>query len=265
MSQTSTRSSKAKSGQTDVMRETFKQFYEEFPKIVSDIVRSETRILENEIQDLRNEVTTLRESNIQLIYLLTHQHPSLNKIFNSESVDTNKTEGKGESSIIQSEINGNPTSTVSNLNMENKLRSNSTINRKENSKYERNILSKDSNEMASKMTKTNENRSSVKPRSTGITGSNTHITNFRAVSKKTEVFVSRLHPATTTDQIRAYLCKEFPEIECESLTSKYPENYASFKITVNADNYTCIMNPDVWPDGTFINKFFRKRRQPQTI
>ncbi|CAH0553616.1 unnamed protein product [Brassicogethes aeneus] len=55
---------------------------------------------------------------------------------------------------------------------------------------------------------------------------------LKVVPKKSFVYVSRLEPNTQCEDIITYLNSKFPEITCESVESKFPQHYASFKITV---------------------------------
>lgn len=88
---------------------------------------------------------------------------------------------------------------------------------------------------------------------------------LRAVPKKSFLHVTRLHPETTAAELRTFLEGQFPDVECELIKSKFPEKYASFKVAINRDNVDEAMNPQLWPRGTYVNKFFQRRyRGPTT-
>lgn len=82
---------------------------------------------------------------------------------------------------------------------------------------------------------------------------------LKVVPKKSFVYVTRLDPSTKCDNIVDYLKATFPEIKCESLISKFPTSYSSFKLTVDVDNFEKVMNPDLWPQGTYLDKFYHPR------
>lgn len=90
-------------------------------------------------------------------------------------------------------------------------------------------------------------------------------TSLRAVPKKAYLHVTRLHPDTTCDEVKAFLATEFSEVECEALTSKFPEYYASFKVIINHDNKEKVMNPQLWPRGAYINTFFRRKNNAMPV
>lgn len=254
----------------------------EFESTMTEIIKKETEILTEKIKEVNKEVMILKDSNILLINLLTS---------NSKVTDTERKDGQEKLMIKKvHEIteNDNLKTTITlcrkgdNKNgktyekkedatkikaPEDKDKQNynwTTVTHKrgkETNNYETEMLNRNTTTDFVKKT----NRSSQKPHSTGFTGSNPQTSNIKAVSKMAEIFISRLHPSTTSDQIKTYLGPEFPEIQCESIESKHPETYSSFKITINSNNFTHLMNPDKWPNGVFINKFFRKRKQFPTI
>lgn len=96
----------------------------------------------------------------------------------------------------------------------------------------------------------------------GITGNLKHISNIKVVPKKSFLYVSRLYPSTKCEDVVKLLKNEFPEVLCETLTTKYPEHYAFFKVTLNLNNLSRAMNPDFWPNGCYVSRFFRPRVQP---
>lgn len=87
---------------------------------------------------------------------------------------------------------------------------------------------------------------------------------LKSVSKLAFLHVYKLHPETKVDDLREYLIQRFPEIQVEKLTSKYPEHYSSFKITLNESHLSDAMNPEIWPENTHVNRFFHSRKRPTT-
>lgn len=83
---------------------------------------------------------------------------------------------------------------------------------------------------------------------------------IRAAPRKTYLHISRLHPETTSQQLEDQLRRSFPEVECEKLQSKYPSHYSSFKITIDMDKREMAMDPQLWPRGTLVNRYFFRRK-----
>lgn len=102
------------------------------------------------------------------------------------------------------------------------------------------------------------NRYSKNSKNMGIVGS-AKIENVSAVTKKSVLFVSRLSVQTQLDVLQNYVRNYFPEAECSVLKSKFPEHYSSYKIIVDSVNYEAAMDPEKWPTGAFVSKFFQKR------
>lgn len=216
---------------------------EEFEEIISKAVKKETKILHEKIQKLGEEIIILRESNIELVHLLTtlpKYEKKVPKITKYEDV-TYITKKKDK---LKSNNEETPE------NMKEKTSAESQI-----------IISEDPQIIM----ETNSDYSSIikrqrKTNSSGITGKgSTNINNLKAAEKKIEMYITRLHKDTTVNDITEFLKKKFPEVRCEQGQSKFPECYSSFKITINENNYNSFMNPDLWPSGIYINKFFRKR------
>ncbi|KAJ3655536.1 hypothetical protein Zmor_014662 [Zophobas morio] len=82
---------------------------------------------------------------------------------------------------------------------------------------------------------------------------------LKAAPKKALLYVSRLRPGTTEDQILNFLKNDFPEVKVQPLVAKYPEYYSSFKIIVDLVNKEKAMDGNRWPQGTYISRFFHRR------
>lgn len=88
---------------------------------------------------------------------------------------------------------------------------------------------------------------------------------IEAVPEMSYFHVFKLHPSTTMQGIIRYLKPEFPEVNCEKLTSKYPNDYSSFKVGVLESNVSKFLEPSRWATGTRINKFFFPRKKLTTL
>ena len=85
--------------------------------------------------------------------------------------------------------------------------------------------------------------------------------NIETVPKKGHLFVSRLHPNTDRNSLEAEVKKFFHEGECEPVTSKHPNVYASFKVTINASNLESALKPEIWAPGALVTKFFHRKKK----
>ncbi|CAG9815509.1 unnamed protein product [Phaedon cochleariae] len=87
----------------------------------------------------------------------------------------------------------------------------------------------------------------------------------KGVPKYINLHVYRLKPGTTTDELTHLLKSNFPEVACESLNSKFPELYSSFKVTIMESHFRKAMDPSLWPFGACISRFLEKRKQEPQI
>ena len=75
-----------------------------------------------------------------------------------------------------------------------------------------------------------------------------------------DIFVGGCSSGTTSEQVAQY-CK-YGDIElktCESLESK-SKYYESFKITAVFTDKDKLLNPEFWPMGVFVRKFFKPKQ-----
>lgn len=82
-----------------------------------------------------------------------------------------------------------------------------------------------------------------------------------SVPRKTFLHVTRLHPDTTCSDVLDFVRVHFSEAECQKQTSRYPDFYASSKISINIDNIDKAMLPEIWPNGVRVSRFFQKRHR----
>jgi hypothetical protein len=83
---------------------------------------------------------------------------------------------------------------------------------------------------------------------------------LKAGNKKAHIYVGRLHPTTSTTQITDHLryAASLENVEIASVESK--SDYAAFRLTCDFDNLNEIMNPHLWPAGTYSIVSFLKER-----
>ncbi|KAJ3647281.1 hypothetical protein Zmor_019167 [Zophobas morio] len=82
---------------------------------------------------------------------------------------------------------------------------------------------------------------------------------LRTVPKYQQLHVYRLVPETTTDDLQEFLKPNFPEVLCDQLSAKYPEQYLSFKVSLYSNHIAEAMKAEVWPKGACVRKFFQIR------
>lgn len=73
--------------------------------------------------------------------------------------------------------------------------------------------------------------------------------------------VSNLETGTDETVLCDYLCKFAPSCKVEKLSSRHPERYDSFKVTVLKDEADRILDKQIWPEGVVLNRFFPARRR----
>lgn len=72
--------------------------------------------------------------------------------------------------------------------------------------------------------------------------------------------VFKLHPEFTVEELTEIIKPVIPEAVCEQMDSKYPHYYSSFKVTVNDSSLSAALNPEIWPKGAWVNRFFHPRK-----
>lgn len=101
---------------------------------------------------------------------------------------------------------------------------------------------------------------------TAIIGSSSETNRMKAVPEIVTLYVTRLSTETRAVDVTTQLRNRFPEVKTEEVTSRFPDIYKSFKVTLHKSNYEAAMKPDVWPAGVRVDRFFhrRPRREPPT-
>jgi len=85
-----------------------------------------------------------------------------------------------------------------------------------------------------------------------------------------DIFVSRLHPATDTDDIVSCVTDILPntsvdDICCTRLKSRYELLYSSFHVCVTVDAVNMktaidkLMSDDLWPEGLLVRRYFKPK------
>ena len=112
--------------------------------------------------------------------------------------------------------------------------------------------------IGSQWTQVTHSKSAASRRKRMIVGNNKEST-IKGVRKLAYLHVCRVDLGTSAMDLQDSLKFDFPEVQCESIQPKYPNLYLSFKVTIFEENFKKAMNPNVWPDGACISRFFQKR------
>lgn len=101
-----------------------------------------------------------------------------------------------------------------------------------------------------------------RPRRPAVIGSNRSEKGqlLRGAPKYSSLHVCRLDPKTTVRDVADSLKPICPEVACEALASRHPDQYASFKVTILQEHLQLAMKPEIWPFGCRVRPFFQPRR-----
>ena len=80
------------------------------------------------------------------------------------------------------------------------------------------------------------------------------------VAKPAEVFISRLQPCTTVFAIENFAKNQFKNatsISCTQLRTRF-DSYASFPLTIAGISFKESVNPENWPEGVLVKRFYAK-------
>lgn len=92
-----------------------------------------------------------------------------------------------------------------------------------------------------------------------IIGSGVNDGFLKGIPRMVHFHVTRLQPDTSEDMVVNHLRSIVSVVTCEKLSSKAPNVYSSFKISVPSKDIKSIMDPNSWPEGVRINKFFYRK------
>ena len=245
-----------------------------------NFVEAFTKPLMDEIKKLREEVFILKESNIQLLHLYTPKSVTKDKITHQvRNVNTSNSPHIITSVPLADDIAAPLTSTslkdnstIVNLGVSDKI-NNKNLSKKDtktmkthkecseiikpNDQLEMNKLNETPFTLVTHRKNIKQREQPTQRRKSLLIGSgNTTSTTLKSVPKMAYFHVSRLEPSTTEESIVELLRKYVSQVQCEKLNSKMPNIYASFKITIPLNEKDKIINPELWPNGITVNRFF---------
>ena len=73
------------------------------------------------------------------------------------------------------------------------------------------------------------------------------------------MFGSRFGPNITTDDILEHFKGKGLNVICEPLQARYPQKYASFKVSLRAENPFPLLKEENWPKGCYFRRFREAR------
>lgn len=79
-------------------------------------------------------------------------------------------------------------------------------------------------------------------------------------TKLVSVFASKFYPDVDTETLRAYLeGKLGHDVTCQKITT-VNNRYASFKVSAECSDVAVMYNPELWPEGTFVRRYYEQRK-----
>ncbi|CAG9813477.1 unnamed protein product [Phaedon cochleariae] len=220
------------------------------------------------IQELRDKIDLMQEQ-IVLLKGMTNVSPV------KSLGDTNKKQdsGKNDSHIADKEnvsrpVNLNPPNSVAGCS---KISDSLTITEKHVSQPLLQLATQQKCEEIINLANNMEANSSdwklvkrAKPRRKLVVGDNSSIKvngkELKGIPKMACLHVYRVDPTMTAEELKQSLTPHFSEVKIETLTSKHPDIYASFKVSIHESHFDAAMDPTKWPKGAYVQRFLNFRR-----
>ena len=237
-----------------------------FKNLISDIVETKVTELRNEINDLKVEVKILKDSNIDLIKLLTGkqqdcsqivvpnhitQHMSKNVTFKKSSLPAAEKDKEIANNFygIRTNKQANKTPTYVDAGIENENKHTS------DSEEEVNDKGKWTDVVKRKLRRHDNGKTSIRGKSSDT------IPGLQAAPKKVYVYAGNFRVNTEEKDLSDYLSLKFPqqEIEISKLPTRSNARSVAFKITADHSLLEELNNSELWPNNILIKRyrFFR--------
>lgn len=84
--------------------------------------------------------------------------------------------------------------------------------------------------------------------------------NVEGIEKFRALHVTNLKPDTTVENLQVFLGGKFSQVKCEALSSRYPQDYASFKVMIPTDEYDRALIGTNWPNRAIVHNFFQRKK-----
>lgn len=217
-----------------------------FAGIVQDIVSSETERLRSEISDLKTEVRNLRESNIEMVKLLSgFNSTDRTAISYAGVVDAGKPAAKRNNVNV-----GVPSAAARNVN--------SGVGKK-TSQTESTYPVPSAGNSAVATDKDGDWKVQARKRRGKqiIHGCSPDACTIKGAVRYEHFHVFRLDPSVDANDLEQFLIsRNLNGVKCYPLNSRRPEEYSSFKVSVPSNLVEDFKKPDTWPENVCVNRFF---------
>lgn len=239
--------------------------------VFSDIVKSAISELNEKVTKLQEEVTNLRESNVELIHLLTNGE-SFDKQ-NNKNVTNNKAPVNSWAAVNSKEHSDKITSNKKVKNDKNNIdlqkQNNTHIEKSEDKNVTKSWIKLKDNGPENEKSTSNKNslnyQKKVNPpkKQNAVFGTgNKSKSNLTAVSRISWLYVGRVTPGTGLQGMKQHIDVTFPQNSCviELLPKWKNSKTEAFKIGFDYDLLDEAYNADNWPKNALIKKytFFRE-------
>ena len=107
-----------------------------------------------------------------------------------------------------------------------------------------------------------KNRRKNYRKNSAITGcKKDYVANLKGIEKNIDIFIGRTDTGCSIDDINDYInsCIKVKAISVEKLSIK-TQDYNCFKVRINLKDRDKLFNPEMWPEGIVIKKYFTNKR-----
>lgn len=233
-------------------------------KVFSDVLKDSMKEFNEKISKLENEVVMLRESNIELISLLTNGETlnNVQKCSNSKKLPSTNPE-TNPSKTHEAKSRNNKNSQVRDKISSPQIKTNNYKNTEEKqfkhpTRSIDDCTTKNKPMIHRRMTQTTTNKQQQKRTPLVVYGTGTgNKSNLTAVNRKTWIYVGRVTPGTGVDGLKEHIEIIFPEQETliEMLPKWKNGETEAFKVGIDHDLLDEAFNSKNWPKGSLIKKY----------
>lgn len=211
---------------------------ESFEALIRSVVNKEVALLQREITSLKSQVEILKQSNIDLIRLLTGSGKS--------NVDT---------VVLNNEVNvETPTTFKKQQTFAEKVKADKKENIENTRTPEPTIFKTITNSETDKWQTV-----AKKPKKNKIINTvygSVENTTIKGATQYSHFHVTGLEPDVSEEDVKNYLkAKDIDNIKCSKMIAKRPEEYSSFKLSVPFVYKEQIKSSDTWPLYVRVNPF----------
>ena len=88
---------------------------------------------------------------------------------------------------------------------------------------------------------------------------------FKAVKRSIDVYIGRVHPSVTTDDVKKYIMENFKVevLEISQLEIR-TTSHNSFRVRIYLDDRDTLFKAETWPENMVISKFYSKKPRNQS-